>query len=296
MHAAAFHFAGGDAFFSGIFAIFIAVILSYRISHARRKRVIRLLGFLGVLFVMLSATPLHWWFYLVWGTIFIGWMIFMTLKPTPVRLKMAFCLNVLTGLLCLTVLMLEIPYRFMDRSGDQMYPKLIVIGDSISAGSLGPNERTWPKQFRERYKIDVVDLSQAGATTHSALKQAENIQQREGLVLIEIGGNDFFGETTNAQFEHDLDELLRSLRHPQYKLIMFELPLPPFFNEFGRIQRRLAGNYSVTLIPKRRLMEVLATDGATLDTIHLSERGHQLMAEMIWQQIGPFLKSDQNSD
>ncbi len=75
---------------------------------------------------------------------------------------------------------------------------------------------------------------------------------------------------------------------------MIELPLPPFFNEFGRIQRNLARIYGVTLIPRRRLMEVLATKGATLDTIHLSEKGHQLMAEMVWRQIGQFLESDQN--
>lgn len=295
MHAAAFHFAGGDAFFSGIFAIFIAEILSNRKSHARRRLLVRLLGFLGVLFVTLSATPLPWLFYGIWGTVFMGWMIFMSLRPTPVRLKTAFGMNVLTGLLSLTALTMEIPYHFIDRSGNQKYPKLVVIGDSISAGSQGPHELTWPKQFRESYKIDVVDLSQAGATTRSALKQAERIQHREGLVLIEIGGNDFFGETTNVQFERDLDELLRSLRHQQSKLIMIELPLPPFFNEFGRIQRRLAENYGVTLIPKRRLMEVLATDGATLDTIHLTERGHRLMAEMIWRQVGQFLESDQNS-
>ena len=295
MHVAAFHFAGGDAFFSGIFVIFVAGILSYRKSHTRKKRAIRLLGFIGVLFVMLSATPLPWLFYVVWGTVFIGWMIFMILKPTPVRLNMAFGMNVLTGLLSLTALTLEIPYRFMDRSGNQKYPQLIVIGDSISAGSLGANERTWPKQFRERYKTDVVDLSQAGATTRSALKQAERIQHREGLILIEIGGNDFFGETSSARFHHDLDKLLRSLRHPQSKLIMIELPLPPFFNEFGRIQRKLSRIYGVTLIPKRRLMEVLATDGATLNSVHLSEKGHQLMAEMIRQQIGQFLELNQNS-
>jgi acyl-CoA thioesterase-1 len=296
MHAVAFHFAEGDAFFSGVLAILTAGFLSYLRPTDRRKRVIRLLGFIGVLFVMLSATPLPWWLYGIWGTVFVGWMIFIAIKPTSVRLRLAFSLNVLTGLLCLTAVTLEIPYRFMDRSGNRKYPKLIVIGDSISAGSLGPNERTWPKLFREKYKINVVDLSQAGATTRSVLNQVENIQQPEGLVLIEIGGNDFFGETTSAEFEHDLEELLRSLRHPQSKLVMIELPLPPFLNEFGRIQRRLAENYGATLIPRRRLMEVLASPGATIDTIHLSEEGHQLMAEMIWRQVGHFLESDHNHE
>jgi acyl-CoA thioesterase I len=68
---------------------------------------------------------------------------------------------------------------------------------------------------------------------------------------------------------------------------MFDLPLPPLYNEFGRIQRRLAAQYGVLLIPKRVLVDVIARDGATLDSIHLTERGHQRMAEVVWRVIEP---------
>jgi hypothetical protein len=41
----------------------------------------------------------------------------------------------------------------------------------------------------------------------------------------------------------------------------------------------------VILIPKRVLIGILTTDGATLDTIHLSACGHELMAQAIWRVI-----------
>ena len=62
---------------------------------------------------------------------------------------------------------------------------------------------------------------------------------------------------------------------------MFELPLPPLFNRYAIDQRELAAEYGVLLIPKRRLTCVLAASGATLDGLHLSARGHELMASTV---------------
>ena len=59
---------------------------------------------------------------------------------------------------------------------------------------------------------------------------------------------------------------------------MLELPLPPFYNEYGRAQRRVARRHDVLLVPKRVMLGVLLQDGTTLDTIHLAEAGHGQMA------------------
>jgi acyl-CoA thioesterase-1 len=68
---------------------------------------------------------------------------------------------------------------------------------------------------------------------------------------------------------------------------MFELPLPPFYHEFGRIQRDAAGRRQVALIPKRVFLNLLAGQGATLDSVHLSQAGHQQMADLVWELVGP---------
>jgi len=68
--------------------------------------------------------------------------------------------------------------------------------------------------------------------------------------------------------------------------MMFELPLPPFHNRYGDAQRRLAEHYKVHLVPKRVLIGELTSEGATVDSIHLSRRGHALMAETVWEIIG----------
>ena len=117
------------------------------------------------------------------------------------------------------------------------------------------------------------------------MRQAAGVSADERLVLLEIGGNDFFGETRPRAFASGLDRLLASVCRPGRVVIMLELPLPPAYNEYGRIQRRLATKYNVILIPRRVLLGVLERPGATVDSVHLSRQGHRWMAETVWRVV-----------
>jgi acyl-CoA thioesterase-1 len=170
---------------------------------------------------------------------------------------------------------------------------LAVIGDSISAGLLGPNEATWPKQFRKRYRVDVIDLSREGATARSAIKQAEALNEKfpnvDVVVIVEIGGNDYFESVPPKAFSEDLDGLLTQLERPGRQVVLLELPLPPLYNAYGRVQRMLAKKHGIPLISKREFARVVFAPDATLDTVHLSKSGHAMFAEMIWRQVGGLL-------
>jgi hypothetical protein len=41
----------------------------------------------------------------------------------------------------------------------------------------------------------------------------------------------------------------------------------------------------ITLIPKRVFLSVIAGDDSTLDSIHLSQSGHQTMADTVWRSV-----------
>ncbi|MBA3313247.1 MAG: hypothetical protein H0T47_08160 [Planctomycetaceae bacterium] len=135
--------------------------------------------------------------------------------------------------------------------------------------------------------IVVHDHSAVGATVSSARKQAAKLLPDDDVVVLEIGGNDMLGDTTPAGFERGLDKLLADVVRPGRTVLMLELPLPPTFNRFGMIQRRLAAKYGVALVPKRVLMDVLARSDATLDSIHLSQAGHERLADAVWKIVAP---------
>ena len=164
---------------------------------------------------------------------------------------------------------------------------VVVWGDSLSAG-LGENEGApWPKQMQDRHHIPVTNLSVAGATTADGLKGINQTDHFPGLVIIELGGNDLLGGVALATFEKNLNGILSHLHEHNRTVAMVELPLLPGKNAWGVTQRQLARQYRCSLIPKRLLVDVLAKPGSTVDTLHLSQAGHQRFADQIWSVIAP---------
>jgi acyl-CoA thioesterase I len=293
----AFEFAGGDAFFLGLVLLTAAALVAAWRDGPRVRTGFRLATIGAAIVIAASGTPLPLWFY---GTGVV--LIVLSLWPRPLAAE-SFAIRrrfrVIVGSLALWCAVggaWEMSYRLAPRlDGKGAYDSLVVIGDSVSAGLLGPRERTWPKQFRERYFDKVVDLSAEGATARSALRQAQALNARaenvSAVVLIEIGGNDYFESVSPANFATDLDRLLTALSRPNRQLLMLELPLPPFYNAYGRVQRELASRHGVPLVSKREFAGVVFAPGATLDTVHLSESGHARFADMVWRHVGPLLRT-----
>ena len=103
------------------------------------------------------------------------------------------------------------------------------------------------------------------------------------------GGNDLLGAVSAADFEQGLERLLSLTCRRDNSVVMLELPLPPLYNGYGEIQRRLARKHQVLLVPKRYFASVLVSDGDRVDGVHLSAAGHKKMSEMIWRIVAPAL-------
>jgi acyl-CoA thioesterase I len=130
-----------------------------------------------------------------------------------------------------------------------------------------------------------VKLAVPGATLETAMYQANKITSTNVLILVEIGGNDLLGHTDSHTFYIQLDKLLAGLESKNSRVVMFELPLLPFWNSYGRDQRILAEKYSVTLIPKRYLVEAFSGKGNTIDGLHLTQKGHDELAGLVFKLL-----------
>ncbi len=279
----ALFFADGRAYFLGIALLILGLLLLAGRKTRKPTRRPRILLIAGALIILLSSTPAPIWFYALWLIVTVGWLIHHAepiLKPGA-----GIALRVGSLLFCVAAIAMEVPYRLMPKLEPQGPAKVCVIGDSLSAGT-GSGEQTWPKALAAG-GIEVVDLSGPGATAGTAMAQAQQVPQGPAIVVVEIGGNDLLGGTSNGDFERDLRQLLGALKAPSRRIVMFELPLPPFCNGYGRIQRSLASEFDAALIPKRVLARVIGSSRGTLDGLHLSEEGHREIAETVRQIIGP---------
>jgi acyl-CoA thioesterase-1 len=276
-----YFFGSGAAFFLGATLVLGSVALA---SRRRWGILVRLLSLLGLILVAVSAIPLPYTFYAIASAATVAWLVMEHLHAMRPRRQIA-AFRLLIALLWLGGVLVELPYHFTPSIEVQGRPPLWIIGDSVTAGTGNPKVETWPRILARTRGVTVHDRSQMGATVGSALQRLEQQPLGDGIILLEIGGNDLLGSTSAADFEDRLERLLALVCRPGRTVLMFELPLPPFCNEFGRAQRRLAAQYGVALIPRRLFAEVLTAGGATLDGIHLTQDGHQAMAEAFWRLV-----------
>jgi len=281
-----YSFGSGAAFFWGVGLLFAAIgSLSY--YHKKwATQAATMVAFLGLILIAVSATPLPYWFYVVAGVVSLLWLVAERSERNAIQRSRGW-LRLSVVFLWSTGTLAEIPYHILPTLKPADHPMLYIFADSVTAGMGDASVDTWPQLLTRSQSVPVQDHSQMGAKVHSMLRKAERLSVGDGIILLEIGGNDLLGSTPTWEFERDLDQLLAKLCGPGRIVVMFELPLPPFSNEFGRVQRRLASHYRVHLIPKRIFVSVLTTDGATVDSVHLSRYGHKLMAETVWSLIQP---------
>ncbi len=276
------HFVSGDSFFVGVFFIVAGTILRLFYQHRIFHTFLRMLAVVGMTFVLGSATPLSLWLYLLWFTLIIGIHLVLDKQMfTPIIRRV---LVLVLFLLSSVLFFAEYAYRHYPEIPMSSNDVVYVIGDSVSSG-LDEGESPWPEVLAESMNINLINLARSGATVETAFQQAILIQEDAAVVFVEIGGNDFFGGTDSTTFQHHLTRLLNALYADGHRIVMFELPLLPFYNRFGHAQRKLAERYEVSLIPKTVMARVFGMADGTSDGIHLSQEGHYAMAERIGELI-----------
>ncbi len=274
-----YHIVSGQAFFTGVALLILAAVSSTR-SRPIFRRITALSFLIGIIAVVISSTAISYWWYGVAGAVTLVW-IASRFKHDWRRWSACAVVGV-----WLIAALIELPYHIAPSLDPARTRTITVIGDSVTAGVGGDEtSETWPSLLARQHQIAVQDISHMGETAASALKRAKSQSIESSVVIIEIGGNDVLGSTTSAQFALDLDGLLAHLEAPDRQVIMFELPLPPFCNEFGRVQRTVAAKHNVILVPKRVFLSIIAGSGSTLDSIHLSQSGHQFMADCVWSLV-----------
>jgi acyl-CoA thioesterase-1 len=279
-----YFFGSEAAFFVGVALELVSAAL---FSFYRRRwsvSVSTLFAVIGLILIVLSAVPLPYWLYAVAGLVSLFWLVAERVERQIFQKSRSY-LRLAAMILWSVTALMEIPYQIRPRLEAASRPTLYIFADSVTAGMGDASVETWPKLLAQSHSINVQDHSQMGAKVRSMLRKTEGLSLGDGIILLEIGGNDLLGSTSASDFERDLDQLLAKLCAPGRVVLMFELPLPPFSNQYGRAQRRLASKYGVKLIPKRIFVSVLTTDGATVDSVHLTKRGHELMLDTVWSLI-----------
>lgn len=288
------HFCSGNSFYSGSLILIIGIALSFIKSKSIfLKAVVNLIILNGMIIMFLSSVFI---FKIYFSLLVFITLVFILINSFTEKVP-DFVLNIFRVLIALFVLiglLFEIPHYFMPSLPKKKFDKIFALGDSISGGIGYKGERTWWQVFENKYGIKADCRAYGGAQIEGVIPMARKITEEKCFILLEIGGNDILRAKSSQKFERDLDKLLAIVSGPGRVIAMFGLPVPPLRDDYVEIQQRLSEKYGVILVPRRYFARILTGDDYSEDGLHLNNKGHERMADIVWELFGEILVNDRD--
>ena len=278
------HYASGWAFYSGFMLIIAGAAMSFLPYKLIRLYAARLFILIGIINVVLSSTPFPIFLLALLSLLIV--LHFFISGNKQIKTRNSFIVTGLIALLSLYAMLAELPFLFSGKPVTIATNNVFVIADSISAGIGFKGEQTWSEILSHERKLNVVNKSVGGGTLASSINTLRKTGiGKNDLLILEIGGNDILAGASAKKFYAELDRLLADAAAKCDRVIMLELPMPPFCGAFTGYQRELCSKHNVYLIPKRYFAWVITGSESTVDGLHLSNLGQQKMAQVISRHI-----------
>jgi acyl-CoA thioesterase I len=186
-------------------------------------------------------------------------------------------------------------------------PRIIFLGDSLTAGLGLDIERSFPSVIGERlkqagYNYSVVNAGVSGDTSAGGLRRLEwSLGEGDPKVLVvALGGNDGLRGLPPQQLESNLAAIIEAAQRRGLTVILAGMEAPPNFGAdyttaFRETYTKLAAKYQVRLVPF--LLQGVAGDPALnqSDGIHPNERGARVVADTVWSVLEPALNEERRA-
>jgi len=176
-------------------------------------------------------------------------------------------------------------------------PKILIVGDSLSAGYGIDLRMGWvallQKRLKEKgYPYQLVNASISGDTSASALSRLPGSlkRHRPEIVIIEIGGNDGLQGLSAEEMEQNIRSMVVQSKQKGAKVVLLGMRLPPnygpaYTERFFSVYRRVAEKQGASLVPFF-LEGVAGKDGLMqADGIHPTVEAQPTLVENVWPAL-----------
>lgn len=187
----------------------------------------------------------------------------------------------------------------------QVSPRIVFLGDSLTAGLGLSQEQSYPsligKRLKERgYDYEIVNAGVSGDTSAGGLRRVDwSLDGDVRVMVVALGGNDGLRGLPASDLKKNLAAILDRARDKKIQVILAGMEAPPnngpdYTSDFRNVYSSLAKEYKVTFIPF--LLQGVAGDAALnqADGIHPNVRGAQIVADLVWKELEPMLERPKN--
>jgi acyl-CoA thioesterase-1 len=180
-------------------------------------------------------------------------------------------------------------------------PRIVFLGDSLTAGLGLPRDESVPSLVQERldregYAYEVVNAGVSGDTSAGGLSRLDwSLEGDVDVLVVELGANDGLRGLPVTQMRDNLDAIITAARRRGIRVILTGMEAPPNYGaaytaEFRQVFRDLAEEHDIPFVP-------FFLDGVagipTLnqgDGIHPNAEGARIVEQTIWRALEPELE------
>ncbi len=190
------------------------------------------------------------------------------------------------------------------RPGGARTPLIVFVGTSLTAGlGLDPSE-AFPALIQNRLdslhlRWHTLNAGVSGETSAGALRRIEWVlEDRPEILVLETGANDGLRGLDPDSTRANLEAIVRRARalDPGVEIVLAGMEAPPnlgrrYTSRFREIYREVAEREHVRRIPFL-LQGVGGVDSLNQgDGIHPNEAGERIVAENVWRELAPLVRS-----
>jgi acyl-CoA thioesterase-1 len=187
-----------------------------------------------------------------------------------------------------------------DRARPAGTPRIVFLGDSLTAGLGLPADESFPALIQDRldregYDYEVVNAGVSGDTSAGGLRRLDwALDGNAKVLVVALGGNDGLRGLPPAELKKNLAAIVDRGRQRGLTVIVAGMEAPPnngpeYTGAFHQAYIDLAREAGVPFIPF--LLQGVAGDAAQnqADGIHPNASGAHLVAETVWRTLEPTL-------
>ena len=188
------------------------------------------------------------------------------------------------------------------RAATDSQPRLLVLGDSLSAAYGISEQDGWVQLLRERLAshrlhFNVINASISGETTAGGLRRLPAAIERwqPSVTIVELGGNDGLRGTPVTSIEDNLQQMIDQLHAAGSDILLLGMRIPPnygprYSNAFHQMYHDLARDNAIPLVSF--FLDGVATVPGKMqaDGIHPTAAAQPAMLDNVWPLLSQILE------
>lgn len=180
-------------------------------------------------------------------------------------------------------------------------PKILVLGDSLSASYGLAQARGWvslmqQRLITEKFPHQVVNASISGETSNGGLYRIDTLlaNHRPALLILALGANDGLRGLSLEKTQSNLDTIIRRAQKKRVQVLLVGMRIPPnygpaYTEKFHGLYERLAVKHRTPRVPFLLAPIAGSRDFFQADGLHPTAEAQPLILDTVWPVLRPML-------